>query len=60
MRKFFIGFLCLLFAALIGLATWEPLTAKAPAAQPSLAAAKLADALFKDFPGESGRTISVP
>ena len=34
--------------------------AKAPAAQPSLAAAKLADALFKDFPGESGRTISVP
>ncbi|WP_033075227.1 DUF4136 domain-containing protein [Sphingopyxis sp. MWB1] len=33
---------------------------KAPAAQPSLAAAKLAEALFKDFPGESGRTITVP
>ncbi|MCW5647543.1 MAG: DUF4136 domain-containing protein [Sphingopyxis sp.] len=48
-----------------GQALWEgrALTAvpvKAPAAQPSLAAAKLAGALFKDFPGESGRTISVP
>jgi len=48
-----------------GQALWEgrALTAvpvKAPAAQPSLAAAKLADALFRDFPGESGRTISVP
>lgn len=48
-----------------GQAIWEgrALTAvpvKAPAAQPSLAAAKLAEALFKDFPGESGRTISVP
>lgn len=48
-----------------GQAMWEgrALTAvpeKAPAAQPSLAAAKLAEALFKDFPGESGRTISVP
>ena len=31
-----------------------------PAAQPGLAADKLAAALFKDFPGESGRTISVP
>ncbi|MFM9977813.1 MAG: DUF4136 domain-containing protein [Sphingomonadaceae bacterium] len=31
-----------------------------PAAQPSLAADKLAAALFKDFPGETGRTISVP
>jgi Domain of unknown function (DUF4136) len=31
----------------------------APAAQPGLAADKLAAALFKDFPGESGRTISV-
>ena len=46
-------------------ALWEgrALTAvpvKAPANQPSLAAAKLAEALFKDFPGESGRTISVP
>ena len=34
--------------------------ARAPAAQPGLAADKLATALFKDFPGESGRTISVP
>lgn len=32
----------------------------APAAQPGLAADKLAVALFKDFPGESGRTITVP
>jgi len=31
-----------------------------PAAQPGLAAAKLAEALFKDFPGESGTTIRVP
>jgi len=30
------------------------------AGQPGLAADKLAAALFKDFPGESGRTISVP
>ncbi len=48
-----------------GQALWEgrALTAvpvKAPAAQSSLAAAKLAEALFRDFPGESGRTISVP
>lgn len=47
-----------------GNALWEgralaAIPAKAPAAQPSLAAAKLAEALFKDFPGESGRTISV-
>jgi hypothetical protein len=34
--------------------------ANAPAAQPGLAADKLASALFKDFPGESGRTITVP
>jgi hypothetical protein len=51
--------------AATGQALWEgrALTAvpvKAPANQPSLAAAKLAEALFKDFPGESGRTISVP
>jgi hypothetical protein len=51
--------------AATGQALWEgrALTAvpqKAPAAQPSLAAAKLAEALFKDFPGESGRTITVP
>jgi Domain of unknown function (DUF4136) len=32
----------------------------APAAQPGLAADKLATALFKDFPGDSGRTITVP
>ena len=48
-----------------GQALWEgrALTAvpvKTPASQPSLAAAKLAEALFRDFPGESGRTISVP
>ena len=30
------------------------------AAQPGLAAAKLAEALFRDFPGESGTTIRVP
>ncbi|MDZ3832039.1 MAG: DUF4136 domain-containing protein [Sphingopyxis sp.] len=51
--------------AATGQALWEgrALTAvpeKAPAAQPSLAAAKLTEALFKDFPGESGRTITVP
>ena len=48
-----------------GQALWEgraqtAVPAKAPAAQPGLAAAKLAEALFRDFPGESGRTISVP
>ena len=32
----------------------------AAAAQPGLAADKLASALFRDFPGVSGRTISVP
>ncbi|MCJ8158512.1 DUF4136 domain-containing protein [Sphingomonas sp. LaA6.9] len=32
----------------------------APAAQPGIAAGKLASALFKDFPGRSGETISVP
>lgn len=31
-----------------------------PAAQPGIAASKLAEALFKDFPGKSGSTISVP
>lgn len=51
--------------AATGQALWEgralsAVPVKAPAAQPGLAAAKLADALFKDFPGESGRTISVP
>jgi len=48
-----------------GQALWEgraiaAVPVKAPASQPSLAAAKLSEALFKDFPGESGRTISVP
>jgi hypothetical protein len=31
-----------------------------PAAQPGIAAAKLAEVLFKDFPGKSGETITVP
>lgn len=31
-----------------------------PAAQTDLIAGRLANALFRDFPGESGRTISVP
>ncbi|MBT2187954.1 hypothetical protein [Sphingobium nicotianae] len=30
-----------------------------PAAQPGLAAGKLADALFRDYPGPSGQTITV-
>lgn len=30
-----------------------------PAAQPSMAAGKLASALFKDYPGQSGQTITV-
>jgi hypothetical protein len=34
--------------------------ANAPAAQPGLAAEKLSRALFADFPGESGKTITVP
>jgi hypothetical protein len=32
---------------------------KSPAAQPGIAASKLAATLFQDFPGESGATISV-
>jgi hypothetical protein len=32
----------------------------APASQPGLAAEKLANALFKDFPGASGQTVVVP
>jgi hypothetical protein len=32
----------------------------APAAQAGLAAEKLANALFRDFPGKSGETITVP
>lgn len=31
-----------------------------PAAQPGIAAAKLAEALFKDFPGVNGETIEIP
>ena len=34
--------------------------ANGPAAQPGLAADKLARALFRDFPGESGKTVLVP
>ena len=34
--------------------------AGSPAAQPGIAASKLAEALFKDFPGVSGETIRVP
>ena len=34
--------------------------AKSPAAQPGIAAAKLAAALFADFPGKSGETVTVP
>lgn len=34
--------------------------AGSPAAQPGIAAAKLAEAMFKDFPGVSGETIRVP
>jgi Domain of unknown function (DUF4136) len=35
-------------------------SAKSPAAQPGIAASKLAAALFQDFPGKSGETVSVP
>lgn len=46
-------------------AMWEgraqtAIPAKAPGAQPALAAAKMATALFQGFPGRSGATISVP
>ena len=34
--------------------------AGSPDAQPAIAASKLAEALFKDFPGVSGETIRVP
>lgn len=48
-----------------GKAIWEgraetEAAANAPAAQPGLAAEKLATALFQDFPGPSGTTITVP
>ena len=34
--------------------------ATSPAAQPGIAASKLAAALFDDFPGKSGETVTVP
>ena len=34
--------------------------ASSPAAQPGIAASKLATALFADFPGKSGETVTVP
>jgi hypothetical protein len=48
-----------------GKAIWEgraetAYPARAPAAAPGLAADKLAAALFKGFPGQSGETIVVP
>jgi Domain of unknown function (DUF4136) len=35
-------------------------SAGTPAAQPGIAASKLAQALFADFPGQSGATVTVP
>ena len=34
--------------------------ATSPAGQPGIAASKLASALFQDFPGKSGETVTVP
>jgi hypothetical protein len=47
------------------LVIWEGRAAQtagsaSPAAQPGIAASKLAAALFLDFPGESGKTVTVP
>jgi hypothetical protein len=47
------------------LVVWEGNASQAagkssPAAQPGIAASKLAEALFKDFPGVSGETLRVP
>ncbi|MDB5715784.1 MAG: hypothetical protein JWO15_3181 [Sphingomonadales bacterium] len=47
-----------------GATVWEgradtTATSNAPASQPGLAADKLATALFRDFPGVSGRTVTV-
>jgi len=39
---------------------WVEAKQGSPASQPGLAAAKLAEALFRDFPGVSGTTIRVP
>lgn len=48
-----------------GVSLWEgraetAVRSGAPAAQPSIAAARLTDALFAGFPGRSGETITVP
>ena len=48
-----------------GTAIWEgraetTVKRSAPAAEPGMTAAKLAEALFRDFPGQSGATITVP
>jgi hypothetical protein len=48
-----------------GKALWEgraetAASARSAAAQPGLAAEKLAMALFQDFPGQSGQTITIP
>lgn len=40
--------------------SWVEAKDGSPASQPGLAASKLAEALFRDFPGESGTTITVP
>ena len=47
-----------------GSVIWEgrgqaQLPARSPAAQPAAMVERLADALFRDFPGESGRTITI-
>jgi hypothetical protein len=47
------------------LVIWEGRAAQtagsaSPAAQPGIAASKLATALFVDFPGESGKTVTIP
>jgi hypothetical protein len=34
--------------------------ANSPSAQPGIAASKLAEALFKDFPGQNGETVTIP
>ncbi|WP_397581547.1 hypothetical protein [Sphingorhabdus sp.] len=41
--------------ALAGESGWD----RSPAKQPGIAASKLAESLFKDFPGVSGETIRV-
>ncbi len=48
-----------------GLPVWEgramtEAKAGSPAAQPGMVSARLAEALFQDFPGQSGETIRVP